>query len=230
MNTAPDDRQLIRDAQLANMRQELLAPVGAIVGYGEMGREAAVESDLHEIGEDLDRVLESAHALYGAVNKLLDKDAADDLFAGKDTDVVQQTLRHDLRTPINAIKGYGEMVLEDLEDLGGEALRPDLERLLDETNRLLSQLDGIIDFSLADSDAESRGVGATDLASGLGVTFKQLHKFETGANRISAAKLYQCAQILNSGIEYFFVGLPATSTRKKGRKTTADGTVNTKRR
>ncbi len=167
MSTAPDDRQLIRDAQLANMRQELLAPVGAIVGYGEMVREAAAENDMQQIGEDLDRVLESANALYGAVNKLLDKDAADDLFAGKDTDVVQQTLRHDLRTPINAIKGYGEMVLEDLEDLGGEALRPDLERLLDETNRLLSQLDGIIDFSLADSDAESSGVGATDASAAM---------------------------------------------------------------
>ena len=34
MSRAPDDRQLIRDARLANMRQELLAPVGAIVGYG----------------------------------------------------------------------------------------------------------------------------------------------------------------------------------------------------
>ncbi len=154
MSPASDDRQLIRDAQLANMRQELLAPVGAIVGYGEMVREAAAANDLEEIGEDLDRVLESAHALYGAVNKLLAKDGADDLFAGNDTDAVQKTLRHDLRTPINAIKGYGEMVLEDLEDLGGETLRPDLERLLDETNRLLSQLDSIIDFSRADGEAE----------------------------------------------------------------------------
>ncbi len=41
---------------------------------------------------------------------------------------------------------------------------------------------------------------------------------------VGAAKLYQCARILNSGIEYFFVGLPATSTRKKGRKTTVDDT------
>ena len=69
---------------------------------------------------------------------------------------------------------------------------------------------------------ELLGLSQADLASGLGVTCQELHKFETGANRISAAKLYQCAQILNSGIEYFFVGLPATSTRKKGRETTTD--------
>ena len=28
------------------------------------------------------------------------------------------TKRHDLRTPINAIIGYGEMILEDMEDEG----------------------------------------------------------------------------------------------------------------
>lgn len=69
------------------------------------------------------------------------------------------------------------------------------------------------------------GLNQADLASGLGVTFQQLQKYETGANRISAGKLYQCAQILNTGIEYYFTGLPSTSTRKKSRKKTADDTV-----
>ncbi len=165
MSSASDDRQLIRDAQLANMRQELLAPVGAIVGYGEIVREAAAAGDLDEIGDDLDRVLEAARALYGAVDKLLAKDAAAELFDGNDTDAVQKTLRHDLRTPINAIKGYGEMVLEDLEDLGGEALRPDLERLLGEANRLLAQLDGIIDFSRADAEGGGGDSGPAEDAS-----------------------------------------------------------------
>ena len=69
---------------------------------------------------------------------------------------------------------------------------------------------------------EHLGLSKADLANGLGVTFQQLHKFETGAHHISAAKLYRCAQILNSGIEYFFDGLPATSTRKKDRKPKSD--------
>lgn len=162
MGPRSDDDKLIRTAQLANMRQELLAPVGAIVGYGEMVRDEAAANGLREIGEDLDRVLESAHSLYAAVNKLLDKDAAVDLFADKDTDVVQRTLRHDLRTPINAIKGYGEMVLEELADIGGESLRADLERLLGETDGLLSQLDSIIDFSRADGGAEPVGAKGAD--------------------------------------------------------------------
>ena len=69
------------------------------------------------------------------------------------------------------------------------------------------------------------GLSQTDLANGLGVTFQQLQKYEIGATRISAGRLYQCARFLNSGMEYFFVGLPATSTRKKGREKALDDAV-----
>jgi class 3 adenylate cyclase len=155
VSNSEDDDRLIRDAQLANMRQELLAPAGAIVAYGEMVRDAAADDGIAEIGEDLERVVESAHALYAAVDRLLDKNSAADLFADADTEAVQKILRHDLRTPINAIKGYGEMVLEDLEDLGAAALEPDLERLLGEANGLLAQLDSIIDFSRGDGAADT---------------------------------------------------------------------------
>ena len=61
------------------------------------------------------------------------------------------------------------------------------------------------------------GMSQSALARSLGVTFQQLQKYETGANRVSAGKLYQCAQILNTEIEFFFTGLPNTSTRKRGR-------------
>ena len=43
-----------RRARLANMRQELLAPVMALVGYGEMLTEEAGASSLHDLGPDLD--------------------------------------------------------------------------------------------------------------------------------------------------------------------------------
>ena len=45
-------------------------------------------------------------------------------------------LRHDLRTPINAIKGYGEMLAEDAEG-GHEVLLADLGKLLTAANGML---------------------------------------------------------------------------------------------
>ena len=45
------------------------------------------------------------------------------------------------------------------------------------------------------------------LASRLGLTFQQVHKYETGANRISASRLSETASILGVPISYFFTGL-----------------------
>ena len=47
-----------------------------------------------------------------------------------------------------------------------------------------------------------------DLSAALGLTFQQVQKYERGANRISASKLYQIAQTLQVPMAFFFDGLP----------------------
>ena len=62
-----------RRARLANMRQELLAPVAALVGYGELLTEEALRLDLEEIIPDLERILTSAKELLELVDRMLDE-------------------------------------------------------------------------------------------------------------------------------------------------------------
>jgi len=57
------------------------------------------------------------------------------------------TKRHDLRTPINAILGYSEMLLEDLDRDNEEQVATDLERIRTAAERLGSHVKGVIDFS-----------------------------------------------------------------------------------
>ena len=47
------------------------------------------------------------------------------------------------------------------------------------------------------------------LADRLGLTFQQIQKYERGANRISAGRLYELAQELETTIPYFFQGVEA---------------------
>nr|WP_062098491.1 helix-turn-helix domain-containing protein [Caulobacter sp. CCH5-E12] len=83
------------------------------------------------------------------------------------------------------------------------------------------------DFDLADSPPDSRspnpvdlhvggrvrtrrkvmGVSQEQLAAGLKLTFQQVQKYERGANRISASKLYEIAGELKVPVSYFFEGL-----------------------
>ena len=51
------------------------------------------------------------------------------------------------------------------------------------------------------------GMSQTALAEGLGLTFQQLQKYESGANRISASRLWQIGEILDVPIAWFFFGL-----------------------
>jgi transcriptional regulator with XRE-family HTH domain len=55
------------------------------------------------------------------------------------------------------------------------------------------------------------GVSQERLAEDLGLTFQQIQKYERGANRVSASKLYEIAKSLQSSVGYFFEGLADTT-------------------
>lgn len=51
------------------------------------------------------------------------------------------------------------------------------------------------------------GVSQERLAEALGITFQQVQKYERGANRVSASKLWEIAGALRTPIGYFYDGL-----------------------
>ena len=53
----------------------------------------------------------------------------------------------------------------------------------------------------------SLGYNQSDLGRALGLTFQQIQKYEKGANRISASKLWDIARFFKVDIGYFFDGL-----------------------
>jgi len=63
-------------------------------------------------------------------------------------------LRHDLRTPMNAILGYGEMLVTEATELGIGNLLPDLQRLCEDSKRMLERITEAVPAGDADSDAD----------------------------------------------------------------------------
>ena len=53
------------------------------------------------------------------------------------------------------------------------------------------------------------GMSQEKLADALGLTFQQVQKYERGANRVSASKLFEIARFLDVAPAYFFDGLAA---------------------
>lgn len=59
------------------------------------------------------------------------------------------------------------------------------------------------------------GLTQQQLAVQVGIRFQQIQKYECGANRISAARLWQLAEALETPVSYFYDGLAEAIERKE---------------
>ena len=53
------------------------------------------------------------------------------------------------------------------------------------------------------------GLTQGELAARLGLTYQQVHKYEAGANRMTAGRLHAVAEALGVGVGHFYEGLGA---------------------
>jgi adenylate cyclase len=144
-DSLPDQR--LKQALLAHVRQDFSAPVAAIVGYAEILIEDAPRHGLERFVPDLARIHQAGLALQQLIAGLLDPRSLIERAADEPYDSFHGRLRHDLRTPMNAIKGYGEMLLEDATEVQAEAFSRDLEKILGSARNLLARIDALVEFS-----------------------------------------------------------------------------------
>ena len=60
------------------------------------------------------------------------------------------------------------------------------------------------------------GMSQEKLGEAIGLTFQQVQKYEKGANRVGASRLYQISQILNVSPSFFFEGMSEDATNAHG--------------
>jgi class 3 adenylate cyclase len=140
---SPGDAERLHNALRAHLRQEFVAPAAAIVGFAEIVIEDAARDGLADYQPDLERIHSAGLALQSLLDQVLQQSAGDI----EDIEGYRTKLRHDLRTPINAVKGYGEMIIEDARDSGHDALLPDLEKLLAAADGMLARIDALVALS-----------------------------------------------------------------------------------
>lgn len=80
--------------------------------------------------------------------------------------------------------------------------------------RLITAADRVVDGHVGERlrlRREARRVTQQALAEGIGVTFQQVQKYESGGNRIATSRLVAMATFLEVPIGYFFEGLPGAA-------------------
>ena len=70
------------------------------------------------------------------------------------------------------------------------------------------------------------GMSQGKVAEALGLTFQQLQKYEKGANRVSASRLFELSQILDVPESFFFEEMPTNpKSRNRATVSTSDKVV-----
>ena len=112
-----------RKLDLSKIRHDLRTPINHILGYCEMLQE---DEQLPAVfAPDLAKIHAGGKQLLALIAEYFDEET----FETKRGDV--QRLCHDLRTPVNQIIGYSEMLQEEAEEIGRKKYLPDLRKIRD---------------------------------------------------------------------------------------------------
>lgn len=145
------DRQA-NQAFIANLRHELRTPLNAIIGYSEMLLEDADEAEQQTAIADIRKIHSAGNQLLMLVNIILDPAKIEAQQAEFDLESFGSMLRHDLRTPLNAVIGFSEMLLEDADNADQEsdfmkAAVSDLKKIHSAARQFLCLINDVVNFS-----------------------------------------------------------------------------------
>jgi len=88
-----------------------------------------------------------------------------------------------------------------------------------ETGRLPPGVSNPVDVHVGGRVRQRRtllGFSQEKLGEAVGLTFQQIQKYEKGANRIGASRLYQFSEILDVDVGYFFEEMPDEIKSRRG--------------
>ncbi len=135
---APASAKPSADASLARIRHDLRTPVNHIIGFSEILIEDAQGLLPEVMLEDLRKMRAGGEQLLSLINQHVTENA----LASATPDL--HGLCHELRTPVNQITGYAELLKEQCLELRRPEFEPDLERILSAARRWLVLMEGAL--------------------------------------------------------------------------------------
>jgi len=135
-----------RSAFLRVLRHDLRTPINHVIGYSELLLEDLDDGDEALIRDDLVKILGSGRELLALVNESLSVNEAE--IGPSDL----ERMGTQLRSPLNAIIGYSELICEDLDESSESTVVADLRRIQTAGRQLLPMVNAVLDL-WADSQA-----------------------------------------------------------------------------
>jgi class 3 adenylate cyclase/CheY-like chemotaxis protein len=113
------------------LKHDLRTPLNHIIGYCEMLLEEAADAPEQAFVADLERIHFAGRRLLNVINDLFDP--VKSVAYKADPNLIH----HEVRTPLNQIIGYAEMLQEEARERGAEPFVADFEKILKAARELL---------------------------------------------------------------------------------------------
>jgi class 3 adenylate cyclase len=127
--------ETLAPVRLTKLRHDLRTPINHIIGYSEILLEDAGGSAPPAFIADLERIRNGGQQLLALINHHL----SEERFAGGAPNL--QQLSHDLRTPVNHIIGYADLLAEQASGPGHEDFGRDLRRIVEAARKWLEVME-----------------------------------------------------------------------------------------
>lgn len=127
-----------------SLKHKLRTPLNHIIGYCEMLIEQAQDDGPEVFIADLDRIHSAGKQLLSVVDDLCDPGARQKFD--------ETTMHHEVRTPLNQVIGYAEMLQEQAKDLGEDSYIADLQKVHTAGRHLLNLIVENFDAAQLKSD------------------------------------------------------------------------------
>lgn len=138
----------------ASLKHELRTPLNHIIGYCEMLIEQAQDSGPEIFLADLDRIHAAGKRLLGVIDDLCDPVASQK--------IDEALMHHEVRTPLNQVIGYAEILQEQAKELGRDSFVSDLEKVHTAARHLLNLIvENVVPTQLGPSPAENEVITFT---------------------------------------------------------------------
>lgn len=159
--------------ELKNLTNHIITATETILVIAEQ------EGNYKSFIPDLNKTLSASKQLLNLITHLFSQDST--AVGQVETEAFTSTIRHDLRTPINAIIGYSEMLLEDIEESDEYPTRSHLEKILATARRLLTLINDLTHLHKPDVTQKKTEIEPEASATLMDEVVRTMHTVESNA-------------------------------------------------
>ncbi len=152
-----------KDALISKARHNLKNPVNAILGFSEMLIEDCEDEGYDDLLIDLKKINSAGKEVLSIIEESFSDSNLN--ISGSNVAEIATKLEISIRTPLNTIVGYSELLREDTENIDIDTFNEDLDKIIISGQAISNEITQIISFDPTSSNIKQKDQSSDDIKS-----------------------------------------------------------------